>query len=72
MAAKAEEEKALRAKVAADPALAPGDRRPLGATVAAVQQKLDPRADGACASSGFGGSRLLGIAGADRAATWPR
>jgi hypothetical protein len=61
MAGKAEEEKALRAKVAADPALAQAIGDPW-ATVAAVQQKLAPRAMDA-RIVGFDGSQLLGIAG---------
>jgi hypothetical protein len=61
MAIKAEEEKALRAKVAADPALAQAIGDPW-ATVAAVQQKLAPRAMDA-RIVGFDGSQLLGIAG---------
>jgi hypothetical protein len=61
MAVKAEEEKALRAKVTGDPALV----RSIGdswATVAGIQQKLAPRAMDA-RLVGFGGSRLLEIAG---------
>jgi hypothetical protein len=61
MARKAEEEKALRAKVAADPALAASIGDPW-ATVAAIQQKVAPRAMEA-RLVGFGGPRLLGIAG---------
>ena len=61
MAVKAEQEQALRAKVAADPALAQsiGDA---WTTVAGVQHKLAPRAMEA-RLVGFGGSQLLGIAG---------
>jgi len=61
MARKAEEEKALRAKVSADPALARSIGDPW-ATVAGIQQKLAPRAMDA-RLVGFGGSQLLGIAG---------
>ena len=61
MAAKAEEEKALRAKVAADPALAQSVGDPW-ATVAGIQEKLAPRAMDV-RLVGFGGSQLLGIAG---------
>jgi uncharacterized protein with PIN domain len=61
MARKADEEKALRARLAGDPALvqSPGDP---WATVAAIQQKLAPRAMDA-RLVGFGGSELLEIAG---------
>jgi len=58
---KAEEERALRAKLAADPALAGATGDPW-ATIAAVQQKLAPRAM-EVRLVGFNGSRLLGIAG---------
>ena len=61
MAAKAEEEKALRAKVAADPALAKSIGDPW-ATVAGIQQKVAPRAMDV-RLVGFGGSQLLAIAG---------
>ena len=61
MARKAEDERALREKVAADPALASATGDPW-ATIAAVQQKLAPRAMEA-RLVGFAGSRLLGIAG---------
>jgi hypothetical protein len=61
MARKAEDERALRAKVAADPALASATGDPWAA-IAAVQQKLAPRAIQA-RLVGFSGSRLLGIAG---------
>ena len=61
MARKAEEEKALRAKVAGDPAMASSIGDPW-ATVAAIQQKLAPRAMD-LRLVGFGGSQLLGIAG---------
>jgi hypothetical protein len=61
MAAKAEDEGALRAGVAADPALARSIGDPW-ATVAGIQQKLAPRAMDA-RLVGFDGSQLLGIAG---------
>jgi hypothetical protein len=61
MAVKAEEEKALRAKVAADPALAGLIGDPW-ATVAGIQQKLVLRAMEA-RLVGFDGSQLLGTAG---------
>jgi hypothetical protein len=61
MARKAEEEKALRATVAGDPAMASSIGDPW-ATVAAIQQKLAPRAMDV-RLVGFGGSQLLGIAG---------
>jgi hypothetical protein len=61
MARKGEEEKQLRAKVAADPELAKAVGDPW-ATVAGVQQKLAPRAN-ETRLVGFDGSRLLGIAG---------
>ena len=61
MAVKAGEEKALRAKVAADPGLAQSIGDPW-ATVSGIQGKLAPRAMEA-RLVGFGGSRLLGIAG---------
>jgi hypothetical protein len=61
MAVKAGEEKALRAKVAADPGLAQSIGDPW-ATVSGIQQKLAPRAMES-RLVGFGGSRLLGIAG---------
>jgi len=61
MATKAEDEKALRAKVAADPALAQSVGDPW-ATVAGIQQTLAPRAMDA-RIVGFDGSLLLGIAG---------
>jgi hypothetical protein len=61
MAAKTEEEKALWAKVAADPALAASIGDPW-ATVAAIQKTLVPRAMEA-RLVGFGGSELLGKAG---------
>jgi hypothetical protein len=61
MAVKAEEEKALRAKVAADAGLAPSIGDPW-ATVAGIQQKIAPRAM-EVRLVGFGGSQLLGIAG---------
>jgi hypothetical protein len=61
MARKAEEEKALRAKVAADPALAQRVGDPW-ATVAAIQQKVASRAMDV-RLVGFDGSQLLGIAG---------
>ena len=61
MAAKADEEKALRAKVAGDPALVRSIGDPW-ATVSLIQQKLVPRAMEA-RLVGFGGSRLLEIAG---------
>ena len=61
MAVKAEEEKALRAKVAADPALSRSVGDPW-ATVSGIQAKLAPRAMDV-RLVGFGGSRLLGIAG---------
>jgi hypothetical protein len=61
MAAKAEEEKAMRAKVAADPALASSIGDPW-AIVAAVQQKVVPRAM-EVRLVGFDGSQLLGVAG---------
>jgi hypothetical protein len=61
MARKAEEEGALRAKVAADAAIAQAIGDPWAA-VAAVQQKLAPRAMDA-RLVGFDGSQLLGIAG---------
>jgi len=61
MARKAEEEKALRAKVAADPALARRVGDPW-ATVAAIQQKVAARAMDV-RLVGFDGSQLLGIAG---------
>ncbi|HVO09556.1 MAG TPA: S46 family peptidase [Vicinamibacteria bacterium] len=61
MAGKAEAEKALRARVSADPALAQATGDPW-TTVAAVQQKLLPRAPESRLVN-FGGSRLLGIAG---------
>jgi len=61
MAVKAGEEKALRAKVAADPGLAQSIGDPW-ATVSGIQAKLAPRAMEA-RLVGFGGSRLLGIAG---------
>ena len=62
MAVKADEEKALRAKVAADPALAAAIGDPW-ATIAAVQQKARGRGRSRRALVGFDGSRLLGIAG---------
>jgi hypothetical protein len=61
MAVKAAEETALRAKVAADPAVAQSIGDPW-ATVSGIQQKLAPRAMDV-RLVGFGGSRLLGIAG---------
>ncbi|MGE5126492.1 MAG: S46 family peptidase, partial [Betaproteobacteria bacterium] len=61
MARKAEEEKQLRAKVAADPALARATGDPW-ATIAAIRQKLALRAP-EVRLVGFGGSRLLGYAG---------
>jgi hypothetical protein len=61
MAAKGEEEKALRAKVAANPALARSIGDPW-ATVAGIHQTLAARAMDA-RLVGFGGSRLLSIAG---------
>jgi hypothetical protein len=61
MARKAEEEKNLRAKAAADPALAQAIGDPW-ATVANIQRKLAPRAMDA-RLVGFDGSQLLGIAG---------
>jgi len=61
MARKGEEEKTLRATVAADPALAQSVGDPW-ATVAAVQQKLVPRAMEVRLVD-FDGSQLLGIAG---------
>jgi hypothetical protein len=61
MARKAEEEKALRDKVAADASLAQATGDPWG-TVAAIQQKLVPRAM-ELRLVGFDGSRLLGTAG---------
>jgi hypothetical protein len=61
MAAKAQEEKALRAKVAGDPALAASIGDPW-ATVAGIQQKIVPRAM-EVRLVGFDGSRLLGAAG---------
>jgi hypothetical protein len=61
MGAKAQEEKALRAKVAADSALAAVVGDPW-ATVAGIQQKIAPRAMEA-RLVGFDGSRLLGTAG---------
>ena len=61
MAAKAEDEKALRAKVAADPELARSTGDPWAA-VARIQEKLAPRAMDV-RLVGFGGSQLLGLAG---------
>jgi hypothetical protein len=61
MARKAEEEKQLRAKVAADPALARATGDPWAA-ITAIRQKLAPRAPEA-RLVGFGGSHLLGYAG---------
>jgi hypothetical protein len=61
MAVKAGEEQALRTKVEADPALARSIGDPW-ATVARIQEKLAPRAMDA-RIVGFGGSRLLSIAG---------
>ena len=61
MAAKAAEEKALRAKVAADPGLAQSIGDPW-ATMSGLQETLAPRAMDV-RLVGFGGSRLLGIAG---------
>jgi len=61
MAVKAGEEQALRAKVAADPALASSIGNPW-ATVAGIQQKLVPRAM-EVRLVGFSGSQLLGTAG---------
>jgi hypothetical protein len=61
MARKAEGEKALRAKVAADPALAQATGDPW-AGVAAIQQKIAARAAEARLAN-FGGSRLLQKAG---------
>jgi hypothetical protein len=61
MAVKAEEEKALRARVAMDPALAASIGDPW-ATVAGIQQKLVPRAMEARLAA-FDGSRLLAVAG---------
>jgi hypothetical protein len=61
MARKAEEEKQLRARVAAEPALARATGDPW-ATVAAIRQKLAPRAP-EVRLVGFGGSQLLGYAG---------
>jgi len=61
MARKAEEEKALREKVAAQAPLAQATGDPWG-TVAAIQQKLVPRAMESRLVN-YGGSRLLGSAG---------
>jgi hypothetical protein len=61
MAAKAEAEKELRARLAADPALAASLGDPW-ATVASIQQKLVPRAMEA-RLVGFYGSQLLATAG---------
>ncbi len=61
MARRAEEEKQLRAKVAADPALARATGDPW-ATIAAIRQKLALRAP-EVRLAGFGGSQLLGYAG---------
>jgi hypothetical protein len=61
MARKAEEEKALRARVAADSALARSVGDPW-ATVTAIQQKVAERAMDV-RLVGFDGSQLLGIAG---------
>jgi hypothetical protein len=61
LAKKVEEEKALRARVGADPVLAQAIGDPW-ATVAAIQQRLAPRAMEA-RLVGFDGSQLLGTAG---------
>jgi hypothetical protein len=61
MAVKADQEKELRSKVAASPAIAQSVGDPW-ATVAAIQEKLAPRAMDV-RLVGFDGSRLLGIAG---------
>ncbi len=61
MAAKAEAEKALRAKVSADPALAAATGDPW-ATIEAAEKKSASRINDQF-FVGFGGSRLLGIAG---------
>jgi hypothetical protein len=60
-ARKVEEEKELRAKVAADPALAAATGDPWG-TIEAAERKAASRV-GESFLVGFGGSRLLGIAG---------
>jgi hypothetical protein len=61
MKSKVEEERQLRAKVAADPALVQAVGDPW-ATIAGIQQKIAPRAP-EVRLVGYGGSRLLGIAG---------
>ncbi len=61
MARRAGEEQQLRAKLSGDAALAQATGDPW-ATIAGIQQKLAPRAPEA-RLVGFGGSRLLGIAG---------
>ncbi|HWX25346.1 MAG TPA: S46 family peptidase, partial [Vicinamibacteria bacterium] len=61
MAAKAAQEKALQAKVASDPDLVQRVGDPW-ATIAAIEKKADARIMEA-RFVGFGGSRLLGIAG---------